>query len=425
MNKLLFFLLFIFLFSSCKDKKTTLTDENIQIVSESSAIEEFVEDMEEFAAIPIYSSTSNYNNNLSAVAIDVDFIQLDFDPPLGEFFFLNNVELSEEYIFLSWLYDIFAYDKTGKFIRKIGSRGQGPEEFVNIASIQLEREKKLLYAEDIGRRRMAVYRFDGSFEKSFPLKTGVYCVLLDSSTFAWRQGVSERRLNPSLVIRFSAENGEDLKTYWSNHFPLNTRTQKLGPDTSPLWNYNNTFFYMEWGTDTIFRILGDSLIPARVLTGDLKMMLIEHFAENTGSKLKISTPIGQRNSGIFESNQLMIFRLSNDYERFFMVYDKKTKQLHRTYHKDAPTTRLGDKLMDYFIDDMFTGLPVNPLYQSMGKAIAFVPAHEIYAQKQAILDFIEKNNHEKSAYLKQIVQNITDDDNPLMVIGNYSASFIS
>ena len=419
MNKLFFLLLCLCLFCSCKGNKTTPTDDHIQEVSESLASEEMADDIDEFVTIPIYSSTSNYNNNLSAVASDIIFIPLDFDPPFGELFFLRNVELSEEHVFLSWLNDIFLYDKTGKFIRKIGSRGQGPEEFINISTIQLDHEKKLLYAEDINRLRMAVYRFDGTFERSFSFKTktGGYSVLLDSSTFAWRQGTSERQLNPSLLIRFSTDKGEDIKTYWSHHFPLKTRTRVLGPDTSPLWNYKHTFYYMEYATDTIFRISGDSLIPARVLTGDLKATLTEHFSENSGRKLKLSIPIQHPYSGIFESNQLMIFRLYNDYERFFMVYDKRTKQLHRTYHSDAPTaTRSEVKLMDYFIDDMVSGLNINPQYQSMGKAIAFIPAHEIYAKKQAILAFIEKSNHEQSAHLKQIVQNITDDDNPVMII---------
>ena len=222
---------------------------------------------------------------------------------------------------------------------------------------------------------------------------------------------------PSQLISFTTLNGEDIKTYWSNYYPLKEKTEHNGIDTSPLWHYKSTFYYLEWGTDSIFRILGDSLIPARVLTGDLKMSLSDHFKRNTGNKLSVFMPLVQSgNSGIFESNQLMIFRLRNVYERFFMVYDKRTKQLHRTYHRDAPTTRFGDKLMEYFIDDMVSGLPVNPLYQSMGKAIAFVSAHEIYAQKKEILDFIEKNNHEKSAQLRQIVQNITDDDNPLMIM---------
>ncbi len=113
----------------------------------------------------------------------------------------------------------------------------------------------------------------------------------------------------------------------------------------------------------------------------------------------------------------MIFRLFNDYERFFMVYNKKSKQLHRTYIEGAPEIgREKAKKMDTFFDDLFSGLYVNPQYQSMGKAIALVPASDICGRKQEILDFIDKHPSAKSSLLKQIIQEMTDDHNPLMVV---------
>ena len=381
--------------------------------------EEYKEDLSGIISIPIYSSISNHNNNLSAVASDIDFIALDFEPPLNETLLLQNVELSEDIIFLSWLDGIFCYDKTGKFIRQIGSVGQGPEEFVRVSTIRLDRDNKLIYGNDQNRRRMVVYRFDGTFEKAFPLKNNEsHFVLLDSSMIVWRQAIHDREQNPSMLIRYATNNGEEIKTRWSNYFPLPIREMGglLGVTASPLWNNKDTYYYMEYGTDTIFRILGDELIPARVLTGNLKLNLTEYFRRNIGRKLRLAMPVMSSNSAIFESNRFLIFRLRSDYEGFFMVYDKSSKQLHRTYYSDAPENRSGSKNMDYFVDDMLSGLPVNPLYQSKGKAIAVIPAHEIYERKQEILFFIEKNPNDKSQRFKQVIQAITSDDNPILMI---------
>ena len=76
--------------------------------------------------------------------------------------------------------------------------------------------------------------------------------------------------------------------------------------------------------------------------------------------------------------------------------------------------------MTYFVDDIVSGLTFDPQYQSEGKAIALIPAWEICEKKQGILDFINKNpNHNQSKYLKSVVQNMTDDDNPLLMIVSF------
>ena len=425
MNRICCVLLISLLFFSCrKGTGNNRSIENLPVSTEALDVqgEEYKEDISSIISIPIYSSTSNHNNNLSAIASYIDFIALDFEPPLRETLLLQNVELSEDFIFLSWLDGIFSYDKTGKFIRQIGSVGQGPEEFVRVSTIRLDRDNKLLYGTDQARFRMVVYRFDGTFEKAFPLKYNEsHFVMLDSSTIVWRQAIHDREQNPSMFIRYATNNGEEIKTLWSNYFPLPIRRETggegvLGITASPLWNNKDTYYYMEYGTDTIFRILGDTLLPARVLMGNLKLNLTETFNRNIGRKLRLAMTVMSSNYAIFESNRFMIFRLRSDYESFFMVYDKSSKQLHRTYYSDAPENRTGSKNMAYFVDDMLSSLPVNPLYQSMGKAIAVIPAHEIYERKQEILHFIEKNPNDKSQRLKQIIQAITDDDNPILMI---------
>ncbi len=76
------------------------------------------------------------------------------------------------------------------------------------------------------------------------------------------------------------------------------------------------------------------------------------------------TYIMRPNSGVFESDNSIVFRMGNDYGKFFMVYDKTKMEYYRTYHKDAVADRSGAKNMDYFTDDIVSGLKFNPQYQS-------------------------------------------------------------
>ena len=411
--------LLVVLFSSCGNRNERSRANAQYIAGLLYEEEKFVEDLSSIVTVPIYSSTSNHNNNLSAIASDIEFVALSFDPPLSDPFHFRNIELSEDRIFLHiGTSSILSYDRSGKFIRGIGRAGQGPEGIIHINTIQLDRENELLYAADINRQRMVVFRFDGTFERAFPIGGRMSFTLLDSCIIAWRQTIPDRGLNPTPLIEFTTCRGENIKTLWSNHFPLSPSRSKelLGTDAVPLWSHNNNFYYWEFGTDTIFRISDNSLKPVRVLTGDLKLSLFGHFERSSGRRLRIATFIQRPNSSIFESNRFMIFRLRNDREVFFMVYDKKTRELHRTYHRNAPETPRGARRMDFFVDDMFSGLKINPEYQSIGRAIAVFQAFEIYEQRQEILDFIGDNPSERSQQLRQIVQNITDDCNPVLAI---------
>jgi hypothetical protein len=52
--------------------------------------------------------------------------------------------------------------------------------------------------------------------------------------------------------------------------------------------------------------------------------------------------------------------------------------------------------MNYFIDDMISGLLFNPQYQSMSKAIALISAEKVVEQRKQILDFIASVGRSRS-----------------------------
>ncbi|MDR2231626.1 MAG: 6-bladed beta-propeller [Tannerella sp.] len=417
MKRLFFiFLIIPILFCQCNANSSNHSDEKNKLSIESFENKKIGEESGEIEEIPIYTTDAPVNNNLSEIASNIDFVWLDFDPPLNDFH-ISSVELSEDNIFLASAGDIKSYDMDGKFIQHIGRSGMGPQEYINISfPLQLDRSKQLIYASDLNRQRVVVYRYNGTFVQSFQLINGALAII-DSSMIALRQSLYDRQLKPAPLIKFITHDGKVLKTIWSKNYPISQMTRLLGPDMSPLWSFKNRFYYLEYGTDTIFNIMSNSLLPARILTGELKLSLNEHYLEKTGNKLRLSTPIQRFNAGIFESNRIMIFRLSNDYERFFIVYNKDIQSLHRTRHENPLQSPRGDvKWHDFFVDDMISGLNFNPQYQSMDKAIALIPAAEICKKRQEILDFIAKHPSDQSTSLKQIVENFTEDHNSLMMM---------
>ena len=71
--------------------------------------------------------------------------------------------------------------------------------------------------------------------------------------------------------------------------------------------------------------------------------------------------------------------------------------------------------MNFFTDDMVSGMIFMPMYQSEGKAIALILAEKVVEDRDVILDFISKHPSKASERLKTIVEKMTEEDNPLMM----------
>ena len=377
--------------------------------------------------IAVFSKCENYDNKLSTFASEVRFISLDIDPPINELMTFD-VQLTDDFVFLSSIYHIYQYDRKGHFIQKIGDRGEGPAEYITLAPpLQIDYNEQSIYALDINRRRVIVYNFDGTFNRAFRTEFQGNIAIIDSTTIAFRQSIEERFQAKAPFVIFTDRNGKNEKIYYSHLYPVISRNEAeiFGPESSLLWEYAGQSYYLEYGADTIFRISRNSLDPIWILTGELKLDKKELFLRERGKKLANFSYVVRSNAGIFESNQFLIFKLSDSQENFYMIYDKVSGEFHRTYDKDAsirertsPSGRVQtlSKKMDFFIDDLISGIHFNPNYQSMGKAIALIPATTVAENRNEILQHIASHPSEESARLKPIIEQMDEEDNPLVMI---------
>ena len=63
--------------------------------------------------------------------------------------------------------DIFVYDRTGKALRKINNKGQGPGEYTNISGIALDEDNNEMFINSHFSRKILVYDLYGNFKRSF------------------------------------------------------------------------------------------------------------------------------------------------------------------------------------------------------------------------------------------------------------------
>jgi hypothetical protein len=250
--------------------------------------------------------------------------------------------------------------------------------------------------------------------------------ILDSTTIIVREAFINYFIPNVSLLHFMDHNGDNNKTFYSHLHPVISRNDaKFFPDINTLWEHAGEFYHLEYGADTVFRISRDSLVPEWILTGEWKRNKKELFHHlNQQTKILLSS-VFRPNSGVFESNKYLIFRLIDSQDRYYMVYDKDSEKFHSTFDNKVPgVERLvhprGDtktfKDMDFFIDDLVSGLHFSPRYQSMGNAIALISAITVVENRKEILQHLASHPSEESARLKSLVEKMDEFDNPLVMI---------
>jgi len=77
---------------------------------------------------------------------------------------IRGIILSEDEVFIATLNKILVFNKNGKFIRSIGSQGQGPMDYSYIHNMALDGENKRLFISSAD-RKIVSFDFDGNFLK--------------------------------------------------------------------------------------------------------------------------------------------------------------------------------------------------------------------------------------------------------------------
>ena len=405
---------------SCSGKKQSAAE----AVSDTIPTVEVAEDVNIRPAdkhVPFYDEIGKYDNNLSSIASGVRFVKLD-DEPLFRDYLVYDVQQCDSFLFLLGGEYIFMYDESGHFLRQIGSKGQGPGEYVLLnAPLQLDEKNRVVYVADGYTNRFLSYDFEGNLLKDIRYDSEWdQAYLLDSTILAINtEYVSHFLPHKTKKLILQDYGRKTLKSFPSYLYPVESpgNGMHFGPDNI-LWSCQKDFYLLEYGNDTIFQITRNQLIPSLILTGDLKMDKDELFIQGVKNKLAISPQMMKPSSGIFESNRFLIASMyrQNPEESYYAVLDKKTGALWRTGKHTQPF--IGEfakyKSSKYFIDDMVSGLPFEPIYYSQGEAIGLIAAEALLTQKEAIAEFVAKHPTEEGKKLQKMLETMNEESGSVL-----------
>ena len=126
----------------------------------------------ELLEIPI-DIHQNSSLPLSEIAEEITAIELELtNESLINSSYIKGVIASEDNLIIADLNKVFVFSKDGKFIRSIGSRGQGPGEYNYIQNMAIDEKNKRLFIISSPDRKIITYDLNGNSSKGISAPWG-------------------------------------------------------------------------------------------------------------------------------------------------------------------------------------------------------------------------------------------------------------
>ena len=423
--------IFLFVFLSCKNNNETV---------------------DIFPRIEIRKTNDNTKFlNASEIISDIEYIPLETSQEclIDKGSIIN---ISKNFIIVSAEPSCLLFSRKGNFIRHIGNKGNGPEDFLLIDNVKIDEESGMIYL--LTRTKIIAYRISGEFVKSldigaFKKKSGIPIF----NAFHWKDDLccaavdlnSGKELYRFVIFTLD---GDIVKLFTNyNTFDKKDRIWWGLYASANIFLYNGLISFKEV-SDTLFRVSEQlDLVPEVIID-----LCGQDMPENKLRDMDVYlTTSFLRIWAIFEIDNYILFDCmffeanSRDLNELqFCIYDKNSRkltfiksdplanfvsQIYLPNHSGVitPTTppisfdKQRTRFVDGFVNDIDGGLPFwpskdisiqnnnqlvdisNPSFLIEMLTEEYFLAHEIKDMKAHI-------------QLKNLLKNINGDDNPVLIV---------
>lgn len=285
-----------------------------------------VKNLSGMETIPI-TDFETYNGRFSEFAEAVEMIPLEFtdESILGE---IKKVVLSEDFIFVMERFNsagIYTFDRSGKFLYRIGNRGQGPKECADDFSIN--EKDRLIYIYDSVRKKVFVFSFDNEFIKTIPMDySATNMEYQDGLFYLYREDARYGVPLYSLVIKDI--NGDLVEKY----YPMSDLPKS---HDCVFCKRENDILFAQDMNDSVFVLSGGKLSPLyyidykdRSMAPEDRMDIKHDVRRSIDVLLEKRTIAGIQ--GVFEIHDKVFIKSINVIVPVLSIYDKVKKEV-KTY----------------------------------------------------------------------------------------------
>lgn len=309
---------------------------------------------------------------------------------------ISNVFVSDSFLFVSDYYRLLLFNKSGKYIRQIGSNGRGPGEYSRVLDFVVDEKSREVYV--LSSRQVLVFDFNGQFNRDFKLG-------FPSNQFVLNES-NELVLHP-----FNLAQATDEPVYSWYILNKNGKDRAKIPNTlkrvnggliipnSPLYMYNGTLHFMEFGIDTLYSYKKHVKKTHAIFHYDnLKISPDPRIDEinKIDGKIYVSNILETKKSLFVEIRSVLPYSTKSN-----CVFDKSTSKF--TILKN-----------NGFTNDIDGGLTFWPeIILDDNFMIDFVDAFDLiklYKDKKPV------ENKTQSSQLEDVMKNLTETSNPVIII---------
>jgi hypothetical protein len=348
---------------------------------------------------------------MSAIFSDIRYIPLEFNEkyPIGH---ISNIAITPEFIFVDVLSTggqvILKYSLTGKFIEMIGSRGQGPGEYLDGSEMIVDSKRKLMYIRANYSLNVHVYDYiNNKHLRSFPVENEDGNFQLLDNGYLWCEGSSFWRYTPRYYSwKVMDTQGKVIKTQKSPIFSINQPSKKPKGVESPnilLWKCKKNYFFSEMGTDTIYEIK-------------------ENLEPHAKYRIKWQglTKEGHKGAWVHETPQYILLRCFHSGMK--LVYDgyyDKVKKEYFSYRLEDKS--VGDNFFLGITNDLDGGYPFSfftGVCLDTDKWYSSIHPHRLIEHvNSSAFKQSKVTAPDKKEALKKMVSTLQEDDNPVIIVG--------
>ena len=325
---------------------------------------------------------------------------------------------------------IYAFDRTGKFLNQVGERGQGPDEYIYISELSLNKDNSTIYIIDL--RKVFEYNVNGTFVRSFikPVVDNVplsICSYIGENLF-----IGQKNYNGTNECKYYLfnQNGDIVKCF-PNHILFNKKDRSVSTFDGSLIpvKVDNRLFLKDYINDTIYAYTDSNLQPAYIFNFGKYAFPKENW-NYADSKDYFVFGIGP---GSFVGTPKFFFykiitpsilpgpKSKPTYNHLLNEYRPSERLVYGIYNIEQSINILldtDDHLQKGFINDINGGLSFIPRYYAGNDIVVDVwnPSDmkeiltETYFTTRTIKD---QQAHQK---LKELLKNLDEEDNPVIVI---------
>lgn len=341
---------------------------------------------------------------LSDIADKVEYIWLELtDSSLLNNAINSHTVISDKYVFVHTRNAIFQFGRDGHFIRRVGSYGQGPEEYLTVSFLDMLPEKNELYA--LALEYWMIYVYDtetGKFLRKIPMasrRSFEFLMYDDTTTVAFSQSFGDLEA-PRLTL--GDLSGNILKQYY---YPVIDKKT-----TGEVWNweyirfinrYNKKIQYKEHYIDTLYNVGRTQLEPRYIFDLESYSLPVECRLEYLADSSKDNFKSYLRYDVYETDNYILMpymnwlaFYQGNLAEKKMAIYNKK----------DGCCFKISSGRLE---NDLSGGVPMIPEGVTGNNSIFSIWTVD------ALYEEAEKNSQIQKLLEKN---NVQFDDNPMIMI---------